>query len=81
MKKHKGHHHTGSVRHKDMTMHNGSRGMGGKDPDADASHHAANMEQGMGAGLSPMDDSDSMGDGGGKGQSTIPDMDMENNDG
>ncbi len=70
MKKGK-HHHTGKIRHSDMGMHHGSRGMGGKDPHASAEHHAANKEHGMDEGMSPMESSEG---GGGVGQGTIPDM-------
>lgn len=51
MKKMKG--HTGPIRHADMKSY-GMTGMGGKDPMAHESHHAANAEHNMPEGMSPV---------------------------
>lgn len=48
---HKKHHHTGKHRHSDQKSY--FDGVGGKDPHADASHHAANKKHDMPEGMSP----------------------------
>lgn len=54
MKKRKVKKHTGKAHHADMGMFHASRGQGGKDPHAHATHHASNKSFGMPEGMSPV---------------------------